>query len=92
MNQIGGYFSKVKIRIFWSKVQCKKFLVDTINIVGDNKFIHIEKYSFLIEESIRDRRECSVSKRLVQLTRFKGFPLQLSGHQDIPTLSFVLGH
>ena len=28
----------------------------------------------------------SISKRLVRLTRFKSFPLQLSGHQDIPLL------
>ena len=35
------------------------------------------------------RRGCSISKRLVELTRFKSFPLQLSGHQDIPLLSFV---
>ena len=31
----------------------------------------------------------SISKRLVKLTRFESFPLQLSGHQDIPLLSFV---
>ena len=30
------------------------------------------------------RRGCSISKRLVKLTRFKSCPLQLSGHQDIP--------
>ena len=30
-------------------------------------------------------------KRLVKLTRFKNFLLELSGHQDIPLLSFVLG-
>ena len=35
------------------------------------------------------RRRYSVSKRLVKLTRFKSFSLQLSGHQDIPLLSFV---
>ena len=38
------------------------------------------------------RRGYSVSKRLVKLTRFKRFSLQLSGHQDIPPLSFVLRH
>ena len=31
----------------------------------------------------------SIPKRLVNLTRFKSFPRQLSGHQDIPLLSFV---
>ena len=35
------------------------------------------------------RRRYSISKRLVELTRFKSFPLQLSGHQDISLLSFV---
>ena len=35
------------------------------------------------------RRGYSISKRLVKPTRFKSFPLQLSGHQDIPLLSFV---
>ena len=35
------------------------------------------------------RRGYSVSKRLVKLTRFKSFHVQLSGHQDIPLLSFV---
>ena len=39
-----------------------------------------------------NRRGYSVSKRLVKLTRFKNFPLELSGHQDIPPLSFALGH
>ena len=41
---------------------------------------------------LRVRRGYSVSKRLVKLTRIKSFPLQLSGHQDIPPLSFVLRH
>ena len=31
----------------------------------------------------------SILKRSVKLTRFKSFPLQLSGHQNIPLLSFV---
>ena len=35
------------------------------------------------------RRGYSVSKRLVKLPRFKSFSLQLSGHQDMPLLSFV---
>ena len=35
------------------------------------------------------RRGYSISNRLVKLTRFKNFPLQLSEHQDIPLLSFV---
>ena len=35
------------------------------------------------------RRGYSVSKRLVKLTSFKSFPLQLSGYQDISLLSFV---
>ena len=35
------------------------------------------------------RRRYRISKRLVKLTRFKHFPLQLSGHQDIPLLSFA---
>ena len=34
----------------------------------------------------------SISKRLVKLTWFESFPLQLSGHQEIPPLSFVLRH
>ena len=38
------------------------------------------------------RRGYSVLERLVKLTRFKNFPLELSGHQDIPPLSFMLGH
>ena len=36
-----------------------------------------------------NRRGYSISKGLVKLTRFKSFPLQLPGHQDIPLLSFV---
>ena len=41
-------------------------------------------------QSLMDhRRGYSVSKRLVKLTRFKSFSLQLSEHQDIPLLSFV---
>ena len=39
--------------------------------------------------AIEPRRGCSVSKRLVKLTSFKSFPLQLSGYQDISLLSFV---
>ena len=39
--------------------------------------------------SLLIRRGYSISKRLVRLNRFKSFPLQLSGHQDIPLLSFV---
>ena len=35
------------------------------------------------------RRGYSISRRIVKLTRFKSFPLQRSGHQDIPLLSFV---
>ena len=35
------------------------------------------------------RRGYSISKRLVELTRFESFLLQLSEHQDIPLLSFV---
>ena len=31
-------------------------------------------------------------KRLVKLGRFNSFHLQLSGHQDIPPLSFALRH
>ena len=46
----------------------------------------LEKYSTIC------RRGYSVSKRLVKLTRFKSLPLQLSGHQDIPPLLFVLRH
>ena len=38
------------------------------------------------------RRGYSVSKRLVKLTRFQGFPLQLSRFQDTPPLSFVLSY
>ena len=38
------------------------------------------------------RRGYSVSKRLVKLTGFNNFPLQLSGHQDKPPLSYVLHH
>ena len=33
-----------------------------------------------------------VSKRLFKLTRFQDFPLQLSGYQDLPPLSFVLSY
>ena len=35
------------------------------------------------------RRGYSIPKRLFKLTRFKSFPRQLSGHQDMPLLSFV---
>ena len=35
------------------------------------------------------RRRYSISKRLVKRTRFTSFLWQLSGHQDIPLLSFV---
>ena len=38
------------------------------------------------------RRGYGISKRLVKLTRFQGFPLQLSGYQDLPPLSFVLSY
>ena len=31
----------------------------------------------------------SVSKRLVKLTRFQRFPLQVSGHQDLPALPWL---
>ena len=47
---------------------------------------------FLYKNVKVSRRRYSVLKRLVKLTRFKSFPLQLSGHQDIPPLSFVLRH
>ena len=32
------------------------------------------------------RRGYSISRRIVKLTRFKSFPLQRSGHQDIPVI------
>ena len=38
------------------------------------------------------RRKYSVSKRLFKPTRLKNFLLELSGHQDIPPLLFVLGY
>ena len=38
------------------------------------------------------RRGYGVSKRLVKLTRFQGFFLQLPGYQDLPPLSFVLSY
>ena len=47
---------------------------------------------FLYKNVKVSRRRYNVLKRLVKLTRFKSFPLQLSGHQDIPPLSFVLRH
>ena len=37
----------------------------------------------------KSRRGYSISKRLVKLTRFRSFLLQLSKHQDIRLLSFV---
>ena len=49
-------------------------------------------YDFLLNiPSAKDINRCgySILKRSVKLTRFKSFPLQLSGHQDIPLLSFV---
>ena len=48
-------------------------------------------YYFYFERKydILNRGGCSVSKRLVKLTSFKSFPLQLSGYQDISLLSFV---
>ena len=36
--------------------------------------------------SLLIRRGYSISKRLVRLNRFKSFPLQLSGHQDITSV------
>ena len=42
--------------------------------------------------SCQYRRGYSVSKRLVKLTRFQGFPLQLSKYQDPPPLSLVLSY
>ena len=41
------------------------------------------------KRDIELRRGYSISKRLVKLTRFKSFPLKLSGYLDIPLLSFV---
>ena len=38
----------------------------------------------------RPRREYSVSKRLVKPTRFQCLPLQLSGYEYLPPLSFAL--
>ena len=40
----------------------------------------------------RSSRGYRFSKRLVQLNTFKSFPMQLSGHHNIPLLSFVLCH
>ena len=39
---------------------------------------------------INPGRGYRVSNRLAKLTRFQGFPLQLSGYQDLPPLSFEL--
>ena len=52
-----------------------------------------EKYD-LIFNRIRYliRRRYSLWKKFVKLARFKSFPLQLSGNQDIPTLLFVMRH
>ena len=44
---------------------------------------------FCVIPAIEPRRGCSVSKRLVKLTSFKSFPLELSGYEDISVLSFV---
>ena len=42
--------------------------------------------------TITNRRGYSISKRLVRLTRFQCYPLQVSGYQDIAPLLFVLRH
>ena len=44
------------------------------------------------KQNIENRRKRSDSKRLVKLTRFKSFPLKLSGHQDMRPIVFVLRH
>ena len=38
------------------------------------------------------RRRYSISKRLVKLTRFQCYPLQVSGYQDKAPLLFLLHH
>ena len=58
----------------------------------NNKINFINKRSLRItyQDHISTfRRGYSVLKRLVKLTSFKSFPLQLSGYQDISLLSFV---
>ena len=44
----------------------------------------------LVYQSTSHSRGYSVSKRLVKLSRFQCFPLQLSGYGDLSPLSFVL--
>ena len=56
-----------------------------MSLSGENYF---DKAGFNTKK-VKIRRGYNVSKRLVKLTRFKRFPLQLSGYQDIPLLSFV---
>ena len=60
------------------------------NIRGEKFKRHI-KDCFKIngKERIIIRRGRSVSKRLVNLTRFECFELQLSGYQELPQLSIV---
>ena len=51
-----------------------------MSLSGENYF---DKAGFNTKK-VKIRRGYNVSKRLVKLTRFKRFPLQLSGYQDIP--------
>ena len=68
---------------------------DNANETISTKFLQMSFLTnivFLYKNVKLSRCRYSVLKRLVKLTRFKSFPLQLSGHQDIPPLSFVLRH
>ena len=61
---------------------------ECITITSSEEALKVSGHNFLQEIQARIQR----SKEVSQTTRFKSFPLQLSGHQDVPPLSFVLRH
>ena len=78
----------------FKRYRWKSWFKKSSNRMEGNSFTKSLKcnYDFLLNiPSAKDINRCgySILKRSVKLTRFKSFPLQLSGHQDIPLLSFV---
>ena len=65
---------------------CKPYICKGL-VKGPNKPLNLTT-----SDVLTIRHGYSVSKRLVKLTMFQGFPWQLPGYQDLPPLSFMLSY
>ena len=97
LAKVAPYMNMQKRRIIMNSFVTCQFEYCPLNWMFHRRHLN-NKINFINKRSLRItyrdhistfRRGYSVLKRLVKLTSFKSFPLQLSGYQDISLLSFV---